>query len=449
MSLRARVVVLIAAVLLVSMAAGALFAGFQARAELRAELVAALGGAGQTVASAFEDLPNSDHPARDLRQLIATFDGNRHVRAALEDRDGRTVRVSRSPPLGRPAPNWFVNLLGPSPRPATIPLPRSIKGFQAIRLVPTAELDASAAWRELEAVVGVLFAGAAIGLALVYFVIGAAFRPLKSLSLEFQRIGTGDYSGRVAERGPAELLTLQRGFNSMASELTATTARNRLLADQLLNIQEEERADIARDLHDDIGPHLFAVKMDAEMILKLSESGRHDAVRDQARSIQAAVGHMQRQVREVLGRLRPTRMTELGLNEAVFDLVRFWMDRRPDIDFRVSLLNDEAALPDQVKEIVFRMVQEATSNAVRHGQPKTVRIELVLDEGELCVSIVDDGAGDAAQADSGGLGLVGMRERVVSVGGSLAYGPTADGWTTQARLAVTSRALAPRSEARA
>jgi two-component system sensor histidine kinase UhpB len=293
-----------------------------------------------------------------------------------------------------------------------------------------------------------LGAGAAIGLALVYVAIGAAFRPLRSLSAEFQRIGAGDYGGRVAECGPAELLSLQQGFNRMASELTATTARNRLLADQLLNIQEEERADIARDLHDDIGPHLFAVKMDAEMILKLCESGRHDAVSEQARSIQAAVGHMQRQVREVLSRLRPTRMTELGLNEAIFDLVRFWMDRRPDIDFRVSLLDDEADLPDQVKEIVFRTVQEATSNAVRHGRPKTVRIELVAEADGLCASIVDDGAGDAAKSDGGGLGLVGMRERIVSVGGSLVYGPTADGWTTQARFALPARSSPSRSEAR-
>jgi len=449
MSLRARVVGLIAGVLLISMAVGTLFAGYQARTALRAELQAGLGGARQTVSSAFEDLPNSDHADRDLRQLIATFDGNRHVQAILELGDGRAALASQAPSAVPPAPRWFCKLLGPPPAPVIIALPPSVRGFRDIRLSPTADLDASAAWREFVGVAAVLGLGAAAGLGLVYLVIGAAFRPLRLVSAEFQRIGTGDYSGRVSERGPSELLALQQGFNRMAAELSATTERNRLLADQLLNIQEEERADIARDLHDDIGPHLFAVKMDAEMILKLNEAGRHEAVPDQARAIQAAVGHMQRQVREVLGRLRPTRMTELGLNEAVFDLIRFWMERRPDIDFRLSLLDDEADLSDAVKEIVFRTVQEAVSNAIRHGKPKTVRIELTRDAEGLCAAISDDGAGEAGKSDGGGLGLVGMRERIASVGGSLAFGPTADGWTTRARLALAPRARERRREAQA
>lgn len=449
MSLRARVVALIAGVLFVSIATGTLLAGYEARSALRAELVAGLGGARQTVSSAFEDLPNSDHPARDLRQLISTFNGNRHVRAALELPDGRAVLVSHAPIATPSAPRWFRKLLGPPPPAITISTPPAVRGYRDIRLTPTAELDVSAAWDEFAGVLAVLTVGAAIGLALVYLVIGAAFRPLNSLSAEFHRIGSGDYSGRVAERGPAELLRLQQGFNRMASELSATTDRNHLLAGQLLNIQEEERADIARDLHDDIGPHLFAVKMDAEMIVKLSEAGRYDAIPDQARSIQAAVGHMQRQVREVLGRLRPARMTELGLNEAISDFVRFWIERRPDIDFRVALLDDEAELPDQVKEVVFRTVQEAVSNAIRHGRPKTVRIDLALDAQELRASISDDGAGAAAQSNGGGLGLMGMRERIASVGGSLAYGPTADGWTTEARLALTPQRPAPHAELRA
>ena len=106
MSLRARVVTLIAAVLAVSMAMGVAAAGYQARQALSAELSAGLGGARQTVASAFEDLPHSDHPGRDLRQLVATFDGNRHVRATLLDAEGRAgagLPHLRRPAAGRPA----------------------------------------------------------------------------------------------------------------------------------------------------------------------------------------------------------------------------------------------------------------------------------------------------------------------------------------------------------
>src|ERR1700749_5074504 len=117
MSLRARVVTLIAAVLLIAMTLGVGVAGYQVRHALSAELTAGLDGARQTVASAFEDLPNSDHPARDLRQLVATFDGNRHVRASLIGADGAAVLASHPRAPSEPAPPWFGRLLGSSPPP--------------------------------------------------------------------------------------------------------------------------------------------------------------------------------------------------------------------------------------------------------------------------------------------------------------------------------------------
>jgi len=443
MSLRTRVVALIALVLLISMLMGTLVAGLQTRKDLSAELTAGMDGARQTVASTLEDLPNSDHPARDLRQLTATFNGNRHVRAALKSPGGELVWQSETKAPSRPAPAWFRDLLGHGPQPVAIPVPArvaAVAGFKEIVLTSTADIDVAAAWRELVGVVAVLGGGAALGLVLVYLVIAAAFRPLRALSAQFGRVGAGDYSGRVAEVGPSELLTLQRGFNRMASELAVTTERNRLLGDQLLTIQEEERADIARDLHDDIGPHLFAVNMDAEMILQLGEAGRHEAIPDQVRSIQGAVRHMQRQVREVLSRLRPTQITELGLNAAITDLVRFWSARRPEIAFDVRLAANEARLPDPTKDIIYRVVQEAVSNAVRHGSPGAIRIALERDGvGDLCLSITDDGTG-GGETISAGLGLIGMRERVVSIGGSLDFGPFAGGhgWTTQARLPLAA-----------
>jgi two-component system sensor histidine kinase UhpB len=225
----------------------------------------------------------------------------------------------------------------------------------------------------------------------------------------------------------------------MAGELAATTERNRLLTDQLLTIQDEERADIARDLHDEIGPHLFAVNMDAQMITQLNDAGRHAAIPDQVRAIQAAVGHVQRQVRDLLGRLRPTRVTELGLNAAIADLVSFWTTRRPDIAFDLALLEDERFIPEPTKDVIYRIVQEAANNAVRHGEPRTIRIAVEAEGGQaLKVTVADDGAGGVVAQKPGGLGLLGMRERVAAAGGALTYGPNADaaGWTITATLAL-------------
>src|ERR1041385_6975208 len=95
MSLRGRVIALVALVLLVSVSIYVAISWRSARSDLAAELSAARTGGLQTVRSAFEDLPRSDHPARDLRQLVGTFDGNRHVTAVVRDRSGRISIASK------------------------------------------------------------------------------------------------------------------------------------------------------------------------------------------------------------------------------------------------------------------------------------------------------------------------------------------------------------------
>ena len=381
----------------------------------------------------------------DLHQLVSTFDGNRHVKASLISGEGRSILTSRSGTPLATAPRWFQRLLGSPPDSIELRVPERVRGFFAIVLAPTGNIDEGDAWVQFWRVAVVLVGSAAVGLFLVYLVIGAAFRPLIGLSAEFGRIGTGDYAGRVEERGPPEVLSLQQGFNRMAEQLSGTTARNRLLTDQLLTIQDEERADIARDLHDEIGPHLFGVNMDAEMIMQLHEAGRHQAVPDQVRSIQTAVGHMQRQVRELLGRLRPARVTEFGLNAAICDLATFWASRRPDIAFQLTLPDGDEAVPENVKEAVYRIVQEAANNAVRHANPKTLQVCVeVQNDSDLVVMVFDDGTETPGRQKGGGLGLVGMRERVQALGGSLLFGRTAgaDGWSVVARLPVEPLAWA-------
>lgn len=440
MPFRLRIVLLIGLVLLASMAAGGLVTGWQVRRALSEELGSALAGARQTAASAFEDLPQSDHPSRDLRQLVATFDGNRHVRASLVGTDGRVLWYSRNDESGHPPPRWFRRLIEarPAETEAMLPVPMTRTGPATLILTPAPGLDMRAAWDEFRSLALVLAVSAGTGLLLVWLVIGAAFKPLALLDLRFRQIGAGDYSGRLDEAGPPELAQLQRGFNRMAGELETTTARNRQLSEQLARLQEEERVDIARDLHDEIGPHLFAVNLDAEMIVHLAETGRHDEIPGRVREIQGAVHHMQRQVRDLLGRLRPAQAIEFGLVAAIDDLVRFWAARQPDIAFTIAL--PDAEIPENTAEVAWRVVQEAVNNAVRHGRPRAIRIGVGMEEGGMLgVTVHDDGSSKAASGDGGaagtGLGLIGMRERVVAEGGTLIYGPAKPGgWTVAAHL---------------
>jgi two-component system sensor histidine kinase UhpB len=435
MSLRARVLTLIGLVLVAGMLVGSVLAGYEAKQALQAELSAGMTGGAQTVRSAFEDLPRSDHPERDLRQLIATFDGNRHVRAVLIGAGGRLLAASRVAGPAHAAPPWFARLLGASPAPIAIAVPASVRGFRAVRLEPTAGLDVGALWTEFSIVLATLCGALIVGLILVYLAIGAALRPLRLLAEGFARIGAGRYGGRVSIQGPSELTHLAAGFNSMGEQLAAMDDRNRMLEGQLLTLQEEERADLARDLHDEIGPHLFAVNVDAEVISQLAAARRTGDIPERVRSIQSGVSHMQRLVREILGRLRPTRVTELGLGAAIDDLTAFWKARRPDVSFSVELVADEAALSEALKDTIYRVIQEAVSNAVRHGEPSLVTISVRAHEPDaISVEVADDGVAQPEPSPVG-LGLIGMRERVRASDGTLEIDKGAGGgWRVRARL---------------
>ena len=434
MSLRVRVVLAIALVLLSGSVIGTALAGWQAKQVLREELVAALAGGRLTVSGAFESLVRSDQPTRDLTRLVASFDGARHVRASLVDDSGRPLAVSRPLPV-REAPAWFAALFRARLAAARLAVPAP--GHGQVILAPVEANDITAVWAEFIDLIAVLSGSFVIGSALVWLTVGRALSPLSAFSGAFLRIGSGDYGARVRDAGPPELVRLGRGVNDMAARLAAMQATTQRLEDQLRTLQDEERADLARDLHDEIGPHLFAVNVDAAMARRLIAEGRNGEAVRQVEAIQAAVGHMQRLVRDILGRLRPTQLIELGLSAAIAELAAFWRARHPAIRIVVQVPDDEAmAMPDDIRETLYRVVQEALNNAVRHGRPERVEVEVGrAGDGEVFARVADNGA-PTGRPDGAGFGLIGMRERVAAARGRLTVtrGPDGGGWTVLARL---------------
>jgi two-component system sensor histidine kinase UhpB len=436
MSLRLRILVAIVLVLASGSGLGLALAGWQARGWLREELWSAQLSAHLQVARAFADMPPAEQTPRRLAGLVATFNGNRHLQAVLIGPDGGAIAVSEAAPAS-PPPDWFSHLLRQEIAPARLLAPAG--GGLAIELRPVYADDMAAVWDEFLDLALVLALATVGGAALVFVVVGRALRPLRAVGGVLPRIGAGDYAARVPEGGPPELAALVHGVNEMAARLAAMRERTRALEEQILTLQDEERADIARDLHDEIGPQLFAANVDAAMAETLIATGRPEAALEQVRAITAAIAHIQRLVRDILGRLRPTHLAELGLSSAILDLVGFWRARRPGLAFETRLPEPDAALPELVQETLYRIVQESLSNAVRHGAPQTIRLAIEVAGGEARVEVANDGAGEAHAAP--GYGLTGMAERVSAAGGVLEAGPTPDrGWRVAARLPLAHRA---------
>jgi two-component system sensor histidine kinase UhpB len=430
---------LVALMLLVSVSIYVAISWGGARSDLAAELGAARTGGLQTVRSAFEDLPRSDHPQRDLRQLVSTFDGNRHLTAAVVDRSGHARMTSQGAMPRKLAPAWFAAAIRPDLQPAMIKVPDGSGDVLILRPEPAS--DTAALWSANVSAAAVFGVAAAIGLALIYWVIGRALAPIADLSRGLGAIGASGYRERVREEGPRELHSLQRGFNSMAERLAEIDERNRALEAQLLTIQDEERAEIARDLHDEIGPHLFAVALDAGMIERCLSQGETQSILDQVHSIKSAVNHMQRQVRDLIARLRPTRAAELGLEAAINDLVAFWQARQPEVEFMLELDGPDTHIPEPLRDVIYRVVQESVANALRHAETTQLSIKVARTSEDVVVSVTNRGTPKPTTTELPGLGLASMRERVHAARGQLTIDRASQGWTVNARFKTAAEQM--------
>jgi two-component system sensor histidine kinase UhpB len=436
MSLRLRIVAAIVLVLALGSDLGLALAGWHARAWLREELQSAQTSGRLAILRDLADLAPAGPSERQLKDLVATLDGNRHVMAQLLGPGGRIIAVSRPEPA-KPPPPWFSFLLAEKIAPETLAVPGA---GRMIELRPVFANDMAVVWAEFTDLVLVLALASASGAVVVFIVVGQALRPLRAVGAALPRIGAGDYRARAPERGPPELAALGRGVNEMTRRLAEMRERNRALEEQILTLQDEERADIARDLHDEFGPQLFAANVDAAMAASLIASGRPDEALAQVRSIAGAIAHMQRLVRDILGRLRPPRLAELGLAKAVLDLTAFWRARRPEIAFETELERAED-LPEAAQEALYRIVQESLSNAVRHGEPTRIGIRLDCAQGVARIEISNDGAPEKPALP--GYGLTGMTERVAALGGRISAGPRVGGvWRVEAELPIVPEAAA-------
>jgi signal transduction histidine kinase len=193
------------------------------------------------------------------------------------------------------------------------------------------------------------------------------------------------------------------------------------LSAQLLTAQEEERRTIARELHDEVGQVLTAIKVELALA---QTSGEIDGVPDRALDNVRAIadGALQR-VRTLSHLLHPAMLDDLGLQTAIEWHVREFTRRHGlRVDFTHEALDER--LDGATEVTVFRIVQEALNNVVKHAAARAVRIDLRRPAGALLLTIEDDGRGfdvaDAAMPGGGrGLGLIGIRERVAQLRGTL------------------------------
>ncbi len=258
------------------------------------------------------------------------------------------------------------------------------------------------------------------------------FRPLERLVDEMERAdlsrpGANLQAPAEARGEPEEVERLNRAFRRMLERLEAERRRTSSTA---LAAQEEERARVARDLHDEVNQSLTA------LLLRL-EAARVKAPVELAHELAETKALANRAMEELLmlaRQLRPTALDDLGLKAALAGHVKE-LGRRGPVNATFDAVGDFSGLPADVQLVVYRVAQEALSNAAQHSGAERVEVKLAREGDRVELTVGDDGSGFTFDQAARGLGIAGMRERALLVGGDMQVTSSLDSGT-RVRLTV-------------
>ncbi len=375
----------------------------------------------------------------DLHELVGFLRETGRVRAnEIRLVDATGALLYESPPstykAGRNAPAWYASLVAPPDTERVIQLPNAKLVVEAN---PTrAVLDG---WDNLR---DILFAQVTLFVLadlLIFWMVGRWLAPLERIQRGLREIEQGGHEVRLPPLPGREAAQMGRAFNRMAQAVedniqvrqASAEAQARLDAQReftkLLHARiEEERAALARELHDELGQSLTAIRSIAKSLMQHPEvSG--SPIERHAKMLFDTAGMTSDAMHRMIPRLRPIKLEGMGLVDAVRDLLTETQQNNPELRFELNASGAIPALDDALELSAYRIVQEAVTNVVRHAQATRAQVTIAAEHGQLRLVVADDGKGAETLMRDGHYGIRGMQERTESHGGSIQFGRAAEG----------------------
>lgn len=364
----------------------------------------------------------------------------RHVTIHVLDADGKPLTEDQDTRAAthhhrESAPDWFVALAKPKKQVQTVAITVGNQQIGSVVIEGEPDDEIAESWELLEMMALLWLGGTALMMVGLYFVLGYVLDPLVALADGMHELEDGHYGLRLEPPRVRELAAIVGSFNTLAEALDTAHAENSRLYRQLLAVQEDERRQLSRDLHDEFGPCLFGITAGAGSI----ERHARTLPEKQARPILSCVEeitHVSERLksltRSLLNRLRPVALGRVTLAELIEDLIVTFRRRHTDTHFEHTFTGLAASYGEDIDLTLYRCVQEGLTNAMRHGKPKLVSVDVAAEESAsgpaIRLRVSDDGVGISDSA-AAGFGLSGMRERVRAQSGTLVIEPTSPAGT--------------------
>ena len=342
----------------------------------------------------------------------------RHIRVELFDPVGHLLDSNRTQSeIADEVPAWFVRAMDevsdempPTRRPVFL------QGHLVAEVVVTPDpyFEILEIWIETKTMLWVLCLFFAIVNIMIYFAVGFALKPIDKIMDGLTSIESGNLSTRLPKFSLPDLSQISEKFNVMAEALESSTTKNHDLTQQIIRLQEAERKHLARELHDEFGQHLTAIHVDASAI---EQSNNWQSVKASAEAISVVVKQMMEMLHNMLHRLRPVELEEVGLKAALSELLNRWQTRNTSMHCQFECKHDFSHVSDTILVAIYRIVQECLTNISRHSHATWVKVQVVDQGNIISVDVIDDGVGFDNSAQTEGFGLAGIKERVEGLDG--------------------------------
>ena len=402
---------------------GGSIAIWQARNAVDKEVESSINLAVQLISFGFSQLTQDTHTETDWLLQFNALKETRHLSIQLKQPSGEVVTFAQQQTHQREKPpQWFIRLVESRHPKAEHPI-TTPDGKQLTLIIQANPLDEiTEAWEESLDFFGSLFLLTLFTFLAVNLAFNKAIKSIAVIVNALKIIETGQYRQKLPDFSILEYDSIAKAINHMTDELNAGQQENRALTQHSLAIQEDERQRLSQELHDELGQSLTAIKVMAVTAGRCPAGGM--GVKPATDSIISVCDHLMTVVRSMMHQLHPLVLAELGLKATLEDLRNHWAIRNPALKLVLDCPDAVDALEQKITIQVFRIVQECLTNIVRHAQATqaTIQLEIVDHTGAgkvLRLGVTDDGLGCAVSSIKPGFGLLGMKERINSLGGDL------------------------------
>lgn len=400
-----------------------------ARWSVEEEVASAFGLAGAYLDARRGRIAEAREPMAEAAAVAAELDVLRHVSAALVDADGTPTTASADADPGA-APSWFVVLIGTPAQRVEQPVVRYPNRLGTIVLTANPQDEIDEVWEDFRIVMPAILVAGAGALALSLTAILIVLAQVDAVAAALRAMRAGDLSARAPAQRFDEFAGLAADANALAIHLAAERRENRRLLLRMMRLSEDERRALASDLHDGLGPGLFALRAALRSAADLRPTDEDEAGAARAQALDAAARHadaVQAICRSAIESLRPMMLGEAPLAELLEELAVGFRAIEPRARVVVAV---EGPVPSTLGELgdlcVYRFAQESALNAIRHGRARAVTIALRREAAggaaggaaTLLAEVRDDGSGPAAPPGSAPRrGQMGMADRARALQG--------------------------------